>query len=110
MTRVGARVEGPGREWVLHSKELTSGANAKLLLGHAYLRQGKPRKAVEALRSALATGRDDGLARVLLAIAHLDLGEHESALEVCRGALRSEERRVGKECVRLCRSRWSPYH
>ena len=23
---------------------------------------------------------------------------------------RSEERRVGKECVFLCRSRWSPYH
>src|SRR3546814_313538 len=27
-----------------------------------------------------------------------------------RGSLRSEERRVGKECVRTCRSRWSPYH
>jgi hypothetical protein len=26
------------------------------------------------------------------------------------GFLRSEERRVGKECRRLCRSRWSPYH
>ena len=26
------------------------------------------------------------------------------------GAVRSEERRVGKECVFLCRSRWSPYH
>ena len=25
-------------------------------------------------------------------------------------AHRSEERRVGKECVFLCRSRWSPYH
>ena len=25
-------------------------------------------------------------------------------------AFRSEERRVGKECLRLCRSRWSPYH
>ena len=25
-------------------------------------------------------------------------------------AARSEERRVGKECLRLCRSRWSPYH
>src|SRR3546814_10192297 len=25
-------------------------------------------------------------------------------------ALRSEERRVGKECVSPCRSRWSPYH
>ena len=23
---------------------------------------------------------------------------------------RSEERRVGKECPQLCRSRWSPYH
>src|SRR3546814_5636820 len=27
-----------------------------------------------------------------------------------RGAARSEERRVGKECVSTCRSRWSPYH
>src|SRR3546814_2123261 len=25
-------------------------------------------------------------------------------------ATRSEERRVGKECVSKCRSRWSPYH
>src|SRR3546814_11285276 len=25
-------------------------------------------------------------------------------------ATRSEERRVGKECVSTCRSRWSPYH
>src|SRR3546814_5701532 len=25
-------------------------------------------------------------------------------------AMRSEERRVGKECVSTCRSRWSPYH
>src|SRR3546814_9447936 len=30
----------------------------------------------------------------------------------CRHGLRgrSEERRVGKECVSTCRSRWSPYH
>src|SRR3546814_17539035 len=27
-----------------------------------------------------------------------------------RSELRSEERRVGKECVSTCRSRWSPYH
>src|SRR3546814_2356910 len=26
------------------------------------------------------------------------------------GEFRSEERRVGKECVSTCRSRWSPYH
>src|SRR3546814_4481669 len=30
------------------------------------------------------------------------------AMVLC--ALRSEERRVGKECVSTCRSRWSPYH
>src|SRR3546814_2615219 len=28
----------------------------------------------------------------------------------CRPVRRSEERRVGKECVSTCRSRWSPYH
>src|SRR3546814_8474615 len=27
-----------------------------------------------------------------------------------KALLRSEERRVGKECVSTCRSRWSPYH
>ena len=27
-----------------------------------------------------------------------------------RGTIRSEERRVGKECCTPCRSRWSPYH
>src|SRR3546814_12061041 len=27
-----------------------------------------------------------------------------------RTTARSEERRVGKECVSKCRSRWSPYH
>src|SRR3546814_7490621 len=28
----------------------------------------------------------------------------------CHRPERSEERRVGKECVSTCRSRWSPYH
>ena len=28
----------------------------------------------------------------------------------CEAEVRSEERRVGKECVSTCRSRWSPYH
>ena len=29
---------------------------------------------------------------------------------LCAAGRRSEERRVGKECAGLCRSRWSPYH
>src|SRR3546814_15134793 len=34
----------------------------------------------------------------------------QSLHRVVRGFERSEERRVGKECVSKCRSRWSPYH
>src|SRR3546814_11587504 len=30
--------------------------------------------------------------------------------QITHGAVSSEERRVGKECVSTCRSRWSPYH
>src|SRR3546814_11550666 len=33
-----------------------------------------------------------------------------SAANYPRVVARSEERRVGKECVSTCRSRWSPYH
>src|SRR3546814_2057635 len=35
------------------------------------------------------------------------VGRHHLAK---RPYARSEERRVGKECVSTCRSRWSPYH
>src|SRR3546814_4727238 len=45
----------------------------------------------------------DGVDGVALAGDH---GGHQSSSTV----VRSEERRVGKECVSTCRSRWSPYH
>jgi tripartite-type tricarboxylate transporter receptor subunit TctC len=35
---------------------------------------------------------------------------HVALSHVQAGKLRSEERRVGKECDLACRSRWSPYH
>src|SRR3546814_17549758 len=41
-------------------------------------------------------------AEVLEEIARIGLGRH--------AAPSSDERRVGKECVSTCRSRWSPYH
>src|SRR3546814_1564958 len=45
----------------------------------------------------------------------LYLGDEHQSIYAFRGAQdamasRSEERRVGKECVSTCRSRWSPYH
>src|SRR3546814_17267443 len=41
--------------------------------------------------------------------ARLPLGG-EREIPSIADRLRSEERRVGKECVSTCRSRWSPYH
>src|SRR3546814_20369793 len=34
-------------------------------------------------------------------------GDHQA--RICHSTTRSEARRVGKECVSTCRSRWSPY-
>src|SRR3546814_12560412 len=54
--------------------------------------------------------------RKALAPPVVDVGDtREKALLLrigpeCRDDRRSEERRVGKECVSTCRSRWSPYH
>src|SRR3546814_18128532 len=44
------------------------------------------------------------------AIAVIVPKSNASAPDVASLAGRSEERRVGKECVSTCRSRWSPYH
>src|SRR3546814_15644832 len=64
-----------------------------------------------ALSTALAKGKvADTLvttpAAKMVAQLRLDLraGREAEAID------RSEERRVGKECVSTCRSRWSPYH
>src|SRR3546814_10009499 len=51
------------------------------------------------------------------AVGHIFAAEYAKAQHLgwCQfgletGIERSEERRVGKECVSTCRSRWSPYH
>src|SRR3546814_11125491 len=45
------------------------------------------------------------------AVGYNHLGKtHPVEGDISFGTLRSEERRVGKECVSTCRSRWSPYH
>src|SRR3546814_16641494 len=49
----------------------------------------------DSLSEVMGKGSDSDDDRYLATIVKLD---------------RSEERRVGKECVSRCRSRWSPYH
>ena len=41
---------------------------------------------------------------------HLAITGNRLMFDIRREDGRSEERRVGKECSLLCRSRWSPYH
>src|SRR3546814_13462010 len=88
-------------------------------------------------RSLASTTRRRWLVKNILLLVHHDAGQEarlQAALDITRavgGHLacidvtpfpvvagnavmgsgdRSEERRVGKECVSTCRSRWSPYH
>ena len=61
------------------------------------------RKAAVALARA---GRPEGLD-----VLREDLASQNASISSrLPGSGRSEERRVGKECVHMCRSRWSPYH
>src|SRR3546814_18535401 len=48
----------------------------------------------------------------LLLLTLLLVGKVRRPIKIALGGLliRSEERRVGEECVTTCRSRWSPYH
>ena len=68
-----------------------------------------PQKQIE----AVTIGPDDDVEQrrkdIIEAVKRVDSGEGVAILTDMFG-VRSEERRVGKECSVTCRSRWSPYH
>src|SRR3546814_11577313 len=67
-------------------------------LGISQLSQGKFDEAIATFGKV--QGKRYAIARLWSAYASAEAAK----------AARSEERRVGKECVSTCRSRWSPYH
>src|SRR3546814_13753809 len=72
----------------------------------------QPPEAPEAVRWFMLHDLEIGLNADLvdqLSATDPDFG-HQGVHEAIARFVRSEERRVGKECVRMCRSRWSPYH
>src|SRR3546814_13152391 len=87
----------------------------------AYRRQTKTRS-IQALLCSFDQTRVVGKPQVIIraeiqhpaAIGQLNpsrlLPSHDTLGLVKAITARSEERRVGKECVSTCRSRWSPYH
>src|SRR3546814_16209401 len=74
-----------------------------------YLRLRKEHKAIRALLDKLPPElQEDADAQRLRQL--LDVGSVNIVHLIYRSRARSEESRVGKECVSTCRSRWSPYH
>src|SRR3546814_15319366 len=94
------------RSGKLRTRDLTSGNLARFLgtrlqLGGLLDQEGCRRRLRREGKAAIRINGDDrGDRHALFKIA---------GRRVERFA-RSEERRVGKECVSTCRSRWSPYH
>ena len=89
-------------------KEQPNSAYGYEVLGVAELVTGQWKDAETALLGAIKIGPDRLGARLLLGQLYLQTSEPKKAEPQLREAkrIRSEERRVGKEC----RSRWSPYH
>src|SRR3546814_15891590 len=70
-------------------------------------------EAVAVVRWLRANGARLGIDRERIAIGGDSAGANlalTAAIDLRDAGERSEERRVGKECVRTCSSRWSPYH
>src|SRR3546814_18345580 len=91
------------------SSDLVTGRTRRLVLG----RDGEQRLERRSPSATVAEAQSfmEGTKRILVfsdaggtgRSYHADLGARNPQR-------RSEERRVGKECVRTCRSRWSPLH
>src|SRR3546814_20171868 len=91
-SRLDALISAKGEDYSSISRLI--GRNAAYI--QQFIKRGIPRRLSEGDRKRIAR---------YFGVAEEELGgpaaqEDESA----------EERRVGKECVRTCRSRWSPYH
>ena len=84
--------------------------------GYEYARVSNPtRSRLETNLAALEGGVAapvfaSGMAAINAMAGFLKAGEHLICAHNMYGGVRSEERRVGKECTSWCRSRWSPYH
>src|SRR3546814_17000929 len=77
----------------------------------AYCRTGTRSTLLWALAQARAGADPAAIAQTARAAGY-DVAHVREAMEAlaARAGHSSEERRVGKECVRTCRSRWSPDH
>src|SRR3546814_13466451 len=94
------------------SHELRTPLNSSLILSKLLAenpQQNLNEEQVKFAESIYSAGNDLlNLINDILDISKVEAGKLEGRPE--NTGVRSEERRVGKECVSTCRSRWSPYH
>jgi LacI family transcriptional regulator len=85
---------------------------ACLALGYQLLIHHVPQRAPDQQRRIVELITDHRCEGLILCPPYSDDAELIAAATAAGSKVvaRSEERRVGKECRRLCRSRWSPYH
>ena len=84
---------------------LKRGVSATALAAFALGSLAVPGASAQTMDELVAAAKKEGQLTTI-ALPH-DWCNYGGILE---GFKRSEERRVGKECVQPCRSRWSPYH
>src|SRR3546814_16507421 len=95
-------------------RELLEQFGREDVLGHSRARDRRDRVAADVVFRTLEVerlgqSREPQLRGAIVGLTEIAVepsrrGGHQDA------AIRSEERRVGKECVSTCRSRWSRYH
>src|SRR3546814_15207044 len=76
--------------------------------GHAPAQMPQPAQRFVATTASFISGLAFGCGIKVIAAYGQSSTQRRQPLQL--SGSRSEERRVGKECVRTCRTRWSPYH
>src|SRR3546814_15753932 len=79
-------------------------------LGNVALRSNSIEVLLQDVVERAAKGVDGDKAKILEYRSNTDDFLVRAGVGWEEGLVRSEERRVGKECVSTCRSRWQPYH
>ena len=86
-------------------EDLLDGAGKFMAINAGFVPDGRLENEQRAAVEGFAKSRDF----IVSLIGDAGTGKTFTTAEMVRAA-EIEERRVGKECLRLCRSRWSPYH
>src|SRR3546814_14351357 len=92
---------------VLFRSQMTDFESLSLVDSHAHIQGKEYAGEVEAV---IARACEAGIDKIIAVGGAGDLSSNHEAVALANLYDRSEERRVGKEWVSTCRSRWAPYH